>query len=133
MIQNSYTAQRNVPMILFLEQIQIKMVLLGAIDQGTSSTRFLVYESDSGEFVTSHQIEVRQIFPQTGWVEMNPREIFDTVTSCINRVTENLNSMNIPVSEIVSIGIANQRETTVVWDRATGKSLLLLPLASRMR
>ena len=99
------------------------MVLLGAIDQGTSSTRFLVYESDSGELVTSHQIEVRQIFPQAGWVEMNPREIFDTVIDCMNRVAENLNSMNIPVSEIVSIGIANQRETTIVWDKVTGKSL----------
>ena len=99
------------------------MVLLGAIDQGTSSTRFLVYESDSGELVTSHQIEVRQIFPQAGWVEMNPREIFDTVIACMNRVAENLNSMNIPVSEIVSIGIANQRETTIVWDKVTGKSL----------
>lgn len=99
------------------------MVLLGAIDQGTSSTRFLVYESDSGELVTSHQIEVRQIFPQAGWVEMNPREIFDTVIDCINRVAENMNSMNISVSEIVSIGIANQRETTIVWDRVTGKAL----------
>lgn len=99
------------------------MVLLGSIDQGTSSSRFLIFEAESGELVTSHQIEVRQIFPQAGWVEMNPREIFDTVISCINRVCENLDSMNIPISEIVSIGIANQRETTIVWDKSTGKSL----------
>uniref|UniRef100_A0AC35F4S0 Glycerol kinase n=1 Tax=Panagrolaimus sp. PS1159 TaxID=55785 RepID=A0AC35F4S0_9BILA len=99
------------------------MVLLSAIDQGTSSSRFLVYESDTGELVTSHQIEVRQIFPRSGWVEMNPREIFDTVNSCIQRVCENLESMNISIEEISSIGISNQRETTVVWDRATGKAL----------
>ena len=54
---------------------------------------------------------------------MNPREIFDTVNACIQRVCENLESMNISLEEIGSIGIANQRETTVVWDRATGKAL----------
>ncbi|KAF1562691.1 UNVERIFIED_CONTAM: putative glycerol kinase, partial [Eudyptes robustus] len=97
--------------------------LLGAIDQGTSSSRFLVFESDTGELVCSHQIEVRQQFPNHGWVEMDPLEILDTCTESINKCCIKLESMGISKEEIKSIGVANQRETTVVWDKATGLPL----------
>ncbi|KAI1720202.1 putative glycerol kinase [Ditylenchus destructor] len=99
------------------------MVLLGAIDQGTSSSRFLVFESDTGELVTSHQIEVRQLFPESGWVEMDPDEIYSTIMECIECACAKLTDMGITADEIKAIGIANQRETTVVWDRCTGKPL----------
>ncbi|KAK5966723.1 Glycerol kinase [Trichostrongylus colubriformis] len=99
------------------------MVLLAAIDQGTSSSRFLVFEADTGDLVTSHQIEVRQQFPNPGWVEMDPLEIIDTVKECILKVVDKLKNLGISPSEIKSIGIANQRETTVVWDKETGKPL----------
>ncbi|KJH52037.1 glycerol kinase [Dictyocaulus viviparus] len=99
------------------------MVLLAAIDQGTSSSRFLVFEADSGELLASHQIEVQQLFPNPGWVEMNPIEIVDTVKECMTKVAEQLESLSIAKYEIKSIGIANQRETTVVWDSETGMPL----------
>nr|CDJ80528.1 Carbohydrate kinase domain containing protein [Haemonchus contortus] len=99
------------------------MVLLAAIDQGTSSSRFLIFEGDTGDLVTSHQIEVRQLFPNPGWVEMDPSEIIDTVKECITKGVEKLENLGISADEIKSIGIANQRETTIVWDKETGKPL----------
>ncbi|KAI6242756.1 Glycerol kinase [Aphelenchoides fujianensis] len=99
------------------------MVLLAAIDQGTSSSRFLVFESDTGELVTSHQIEVEQIFPAAGFVEMCPLTILASVRECIDKACANLEQMGISKDEIRSIGIANQRETTIVWDKKTGKPL----------
>ncbi|WKX93456.1 hypothetical protein Q1695_011045 [Nippostrongylus brasiliensis] len=99
------------------------MVLLAAIDQGTSSSRFLIFEADTGELVTGHQIEVKQLFPNPGWVEMNPIEIIDTVNECIEKAVEKLQAMGISPDEIKSVGIANQRETTIVWDRDTGEPL----------
>ncbi|PIO59463.1 carbohydrate kinase, FGGY family protein, partial [Teladorsagia circumcincta] len=99
------------------------MVLLAAIDQGTSSSRFLVFEADTGDLVTSHQIEVRQLFPEPGWVEMDPNEIIETVKECIVKVVEKLERLGISPDEIKSIGIANQRETTIVWDKETGEPL----------
>uniref|UniRef100_A0AC35TU99 Glycerol kinase n=1 Tax=Rhabditophanes sp. KR3021 TaxID=114890 RepID=A0AC35TU99_9BILA len=101
------------------------MVLLAAIDQGTSSSRFLVFDSETGTLVADHQIEVQQIFPQAGWVEMNPIEIYDTVIKCIEEVCHKLINLNIDANQIKAIGLANQRETTVVWDKETG-----LPLAN---
>lgn len=99
------------------------MVLLAAIDQGTSSSRFLVFEADTGDIVTSHQIEVRQLFPNPGWVEMDPNEIIDTVKKCIEKVVDKLGHLGISTDEIKSVGIANQRETTIVWDKETGEPL----------
>jgi len=99
------------------------MVLLGAIDQGTSSSRFICFESDSGTPVADHQIEVKQLFPQPGWVEMDPEEIYSTVVECIEKTCRTLQEMGITLDEIKAVGIANQRETTVVWDHVNGKPL----------
>ncbi len=92
------------------------MALVGAIDQGTTSTRFIIVD-DAGEFVASAQREHRQILPQPGWVEHDPTEVMD-VTNAV--VAEALGRAGIGAVDLAGVGITNQRETTVVWDRATG-------------
>lgn len=62
------------------------MDLIGAVDQGTSSTRFLLFNYANGNIIASHQIEIKQYFPKSGWVEIDANEIFDTVCECIQRV-----------------------------------------------
>jgi glycerol kinase len=89
----------------------------GAIDQGTTSTRFIVFDR-AGSTIAQAQREHRQIFPQPGWVEHDPVEIRDNVNAVI---AEALRSANLTAKDLVAIGIANQRETTVLWDRRTGQ------------
>lgn len=101
-----------------------KMVnLIGAVDQGTSSSRFLVFASDTGETVTFHQIETKQIYPKAGWVEQDPMEILSSVKICIDETVEKLKQFEIDPSNIKAMGVTNQRETTVVWNKFTGKPL----------
>lgn len=90
---------------------------IGAIDQGTTSTRFLVFDKN-GNVVCSAQKEHRQIFPKPGWVEHDPAEILQRTREVI---AEALAKKNLRPADLAGIGITNQRETTVVWDRATGK------------
>ncbi|XP_075214795.1 glycerol kinase 3-like [Lycorma delicatula] len=97
--------------------------LVGAIDEGTSSARFLVFSSKTAELLTYHQKEVNQIFPREGWVEQDPIEILNVVKDCIEQTVENLRKLEINPSDIVATGITNQRETTIVWDPDTGKPL----------
>jgi glycerol kinase len=88
-----------------------------AIDQGTTSTRAIVFDS-SGRPVASAQKELPQIFPRPGWVEHDPEEIWRaTVEVCRGALVE----AELDARALAGIGITNQRETTVVWDRATGK------------
>lgn len=87
-----------------------------AIDQGTTSTRAMIFDK-SGSIQGIAQREFRQIFPHPGWVEHDPTEIWASVLSVI---TEVLTENNIKPEQIATIGITNQRETTVVWDKATG-------------
>jgi len=106
-------------------------VLVGAIDQGTSSTRFLLFTKE-GKIAAWAQKETTQIFPtdredMVGWHEHDPLEIWQTVVDCIRAVIEVLekeikiyNGRLISSYEIASIGITNQRETTVAWNSATG-------------
>lgn len=97
--------------------------LVGAIDQGTSSTRFLVFSANNAEIITYHQIPATQQYPREGWVEMNPVELLEAVIICMNKVFENMKHLSVDPADIVAIGITNQRETTVVWDTFTGKPL----------
>jgi glycerol kinase len=90
-----------------------------AIDQGTTSSRAILFDRQ-GRIAGLAQREFAQIFPQPGWVEHNPREI---MTSVYTTLTEVLNNAQIDASAIAGIGITNQRETTVVWDRATGQPI----------
>tara|TARA_B100000579_G_scaffold26520_1_gene18691 strand:+ start:1281 stop:2735 length:1455 start_codon:yes stop_codon:yes gene_type:complete len=87
-----------------------------AIDQGTSSTRSVLYSS-KGELLDSSQEEFAQYFPDEGWVEHNPEMIWETVKSTLTSIVKR---NKLSSTEIASIGITNQRETTVVWNKVTG-------------
>lgn len=92
---------------------------VGAIDQGTTSTRFMIFDH-SGNEVGRHQLEHEQILPQAGWVEHNPTEIWERTSSVVQSA---LNGAKLTASDLTAIGITNQRETTVVWDKNTGRPL----------
>uniref|UniRef100_A0A3Q3GXZ0 glycerol kinase n=1 Tax=Labrus bergylta TaxID=56723 RepID=A0A3Q3GXZ0_9LABR len=97
--------------------------LVAAIDQGTSSTRFLVFNAKTAEVISQHQVEINQSFPKEGWVEEDPKEIMQSVYECMERTCEKLCERNIDVSNIKAVGVTNQRETTLVWDKETGEPL----------
>lgn len=90
-----------------------------AIDQGTTSSRAILFDK-TGSIIGTAQKEFTQIFPQAGWVEQNAMEIWASVQSVISEV---LAHHSVSVTEIAAIGITNQRETTVVWDRDTGQPI----------
>jgi glycerol kinase len=92
---------------------------IGAIDQGTTSTRFLVFDR-AGTVVSSAQEEHQQIFPRPGWVEHNPEEIWRRTQSVIARAIQ---ARGLRSGDLAAIGITNQRETTILWNRKTGKPL----------
>ncbi|MEV7962854.1 glycerol kinase GlpK [Oerskovia paurometabola] len=88
-----------------------------AIDQGTTSSRAIVF-NHSGEIVSSGQLEHEQIFPRAGWVEHNPEQIWNNVREAVGLA---LTRANVTYTDIAAVGITNQRETAVVWNRKTGK------------
>jgi len=88
-----------------------------AIDQGTTSTRAIIFDH-SGSIVSTGQLEHEQIFPRAGWVEHDPMEIWDNTRQVIGQA---LSKANLTRHDIEAVGITNQRETAVVWDRTTGK------------
>ena len=90
-----------------------------AIDQGTSSTRAVLYDT-KGRLLDAAQEEFQQFFPQEGWVEHNPELIWESVLSTLTTLTK---KNNLTSSDIASIGITNQRETTIVWNRKTGEPI----------
>ncbi len=90
---------------------------VGAIDQGTTSSRFIVFDR-AGNTVAMAQREHRQIFPQPGWVEHDPEEILFNVRAVIE---EALRGAGLTTADLAAVGITNQRETTVLWDRRTGR------------
>ena len=90
-----------------------------SIDQGTTSTRSIIF-NDNFEIVSSDQLEFRQYFPKDGCVEHDPQEIFNTVLQTAQNV---IKKAKINSSQILSIGITNQRETVVIWDKQTGKPI----------
>jgi glycerol kinase len=90
---------------------------VGAVDQGTTSTRFMIFDH-SGNEVGIHQLEHEQILPQAGWVEHNPVEIWERTSSVIRTA---LNAEGLHASDLAALGITNQRETAVVWNKRTGR------------
>ena len=86
-----------------------------AVDQGTTSTRFMVFDH-GGQVVSVDQKEHEQIFPKPGWVEHDPMEIWQRTQEVIHAGLD-----KVQASDIAAVGVTNQRETTVVWDRTTGK------------
>ena len=95
------------------------MAYIGSLDQGTSSTRFMIFDAE-GKVVGQHQLEHRQILPQAGWVEHDAAEIWDR---CKEVITGALKQADILGSDLAASGITNQRETTVAWDVKTGHPL----------
>ena len=87
---------------------------IGAIDQGTTSTRFIVFDR-SGRIMTTAQKEHEQIYPKPGWVEHNPEEIWQRTCEVIDEAMKGLTA-----KDLAGVGITNQRETSVVWNRNTG-------------
>lgn len=90
---------------------------VGAVDQGTTSTRFMVFDHN-GAVVGVDQKEHEQIYPKPGWVEHDPLEIWQATQDVIKGALEKL---HLDAKDLVAVGITNQRETTVVWEKATGK------------
>ncbi|ODV92413.1 hypothetical protein CANCADRAFT_86616 [Tortispora caseinolytica NRRL Y-17796] len=95
---------------------------IGAIDQGTTSTRFIVFDTE-GKIVSSYQKEVDVSYPQSGYVEHDPCGLFEDVKECIDEVLKDMEANGLDYELIEAIGLTNQRETTVVWDSTTGKPL----------
>lgn len=90
---------------------------VAAIDQGTTSTRCMIFDHEGAE-VARHQLEHEQILPRAGWVEHDPVEIWERTSSVLTSV---LNRANLSTENIAALGITNQRETTLVWNRKTGR------------
>jgi glycerol kinase len=92
---------------------------IGAIDQGTTSTRFMLFNA-AGQVAGVAQREHQQIFPQPGWVEHDPQEILDRTYQVIG---EAMQGLDLKPADVAAVGVTNQRETTLVWERATGKAI----------
>lgn len=92
---------------------------VGAIDQGTTSTRFIVFDR-GGTIITSAQKEHQQIFPKPGWVEHDPMEIWLNTQEVAGAA---LARAGLAPRDLAAVGITNQRETTILWDKKSGKPL----------
>ncbi len=90
-----------------------------ALDQGTTSSRSIVFDHDSN-IVSVSQQEHRQVYPAAGWVEHDPIEIWETQ---IRTAVDSLAKAGLSAADIASVGITNQRETTILWDRTTGEPI----------
>src|SRR5882672_6812539 len=87
-----------------------------ALDQGTTSSRALLF-NEKGEIAGTAQQEFTQFFPKSGWVEHDPEELWATQKEVLQKV---IREGSVPISSIAAIGITNQRETTILWDRQSG-------------
>ncbi|KAF2739595.1 glycerol kinase [Polyplosphaeria fusca] len=112
----------DTPQATTLDEKKLKQFFIGSIDQGTTSTRFIIFDG-VGQPVAQHQIEFTQMYPQSGWHEHDPREILTSVEQCIEKATQSFTDQGHQISDIKAVGITNQRETTVVWDTNTGEPL----------
>ena len=90
---------------------------VGAIDQGTTSSRFMIFDHGGNE-VGRHQLDHEQIMRQPGWVEHNPTEIWERTRAVVETA---LRQAGLGASDLAAVGITNQRETAVVWNRVTGR------------
>ena len=93
------------------------MSFILAIDQGTTSTRSIIFD-EKLKLISTAQEEFTQHFPQSGWVEHNPKDLLETTIGTCKSV---LKSSSIDPKKVAAIGITNQRETTIVWDKNTGE------------
>uniref|UniRef100_A0A182LY18 glycerol kinase n=1 Tax=Anopheles culicifacies TaxID=139723 RepID=A0A182LY18_9DIPT len=97
--------------------------LIGVIAADTNSARFVIFKLPDFEEIASHQIRITQIVPKDGWSEHNPVEVLEAVRLCAVEACHQVEKLGYLVKDIAAIGITNQRETTVVWDKNTGEPL----------
>ncbi|CAA2987094.1 glycerol kinase [Olea europaea subsp. europaea] len=98
-------------------------VFIGSIDQGTTSTRFIIYDLSASP-IGSHQVEFTQFYLQSGWVEHDPMEILESVRVCVSKAVDKATAAGHNVDNgLKAIGLTNQRETTVVLSKSTGLPL----------
>lgn len=90
-----------------------------AIDQGTTSSRAIIFTRE-GALICYHQIDLKQSYPKEGWVEQDPDEIWNNTVECCQKA---INKAKLTAKDIAAIGISNQRETTIVWDKESGKPI----------
>jgi len=109
--RSRHSAQREA------DTLSLMADFVGAIDQGTTSTRFMIFDH-AGKEIAKHQLEHEQILPQAGWVEHNPVEIWERTSAVIQSA---LNKAKLEASDLAAVGMTNQRETTVVWDKRNGR------------
>ena len=95
----------------------LKKKFILAIDQGTTSCRAILF-NNQGKSVFKSQLEFRQYFPKNGWVEHNPEEIWNKTKKVLTDVIKKSKKLK---GDILTIGITNQRETTILWDKISGK------------
>jgi len=90
-----------------------------AIDQGTTNSRAIIFDENS-DLIALHEMSLSQYYPQSGWVEQNPKEILENTILCCK---EAMAKAKLQAQNIAGIGISNQRETTIIWDRLTGETI----------
>ena len=101
--------------------MKTKKKFIVAIDQGTTSSRAILFNI-KGKSLFKSQLEFKQYYPKNGWVEHNPEEIWNKTKKVLVDVIKKSKKLN---GEILTIGITNQRETTILWDKKTGRSIYL--------
>lgn len=120
-VENSALAQHVENVAQPVAQEMEDEVFLGSIDQGTTSSRFIIFNRQ-GEPVEGHQIEFENLYPESGWHEHDPLELLSSVEECIEQAMRKFSASR-PGASVRAVGITNQRETTVVWDSVTGEPL----------
>ncbi|XP_050680215.1 glycerol kinase-like isoform X2 [Leptidea sinapis] len=101
----------------------VRKTLVGAIDDGTKTVRFVIFEAESSEELAAHQVDKTELQPQEGWYEQDPMEIVTNIRLCADNAIDQLTELGYSKEDIVTLGITNQRETTVAWDKFTGEAL----------
>ncbi|XP_047992626.1 glycerol kinase isoform X1 [Leguminivora glycinivorella] len=97
--------------------------LVGVIDDGTKTVRVVIYEAERSEELAAYQLDKTEVQPQEGWSEQDPLEIIHHIKLCAEKAIEQLAVKGYSKDDIVALGITNQRETTIAWDRFTGEPL----------
>ncbi|XP_053620582.1 glycerol kinase 3-like isoform X2 [Plodia interpunctella] len=100
-----------------------KKPLIGVIDDGTKTVRFVIYEAENSAELATHHLDKQEVFPQEGWCEQDPLEIIHNIRVCAETAIAKLPELGYSREDIVALGITNQRETTIAWDRLTGEPL----------
>lgn len=103
--------------------IQHPTGLVGVIDEGTKTIGFSIYTTPDFKEIAAHRVELSVISPQDGWYEQDPLEMMASINKCAEEAIKQLPELGFSVSDIATVGITNQRETTIVWDAVTGKPL----------